>query len=46
MAQQIANPIEPQISAVEEQKKREAERLALQSTNLIDKRRAELEAQY
>ena len=45
-AQQIVNPIEPQISAVEEQKKKEAERLALQSTNLIDKRRAELEAQY
>ena len=45
-AQQMANPIEPQISALEEQKKREAERLALQSTNLIDKRRAELEAQY
>ena len=46
MAKQIANPIEPQISALEEQKKREAERLDLQSTNLIDKRRAELEAQY
>jgi len=44
--QQISNPIEPQISAVEEQKRREAERLATQSRWLIDKRRADLEAQY
>lgn len=46
MAQQIANPIEPQIAQAQTQRDTEAKRLEKQSLDLLAKRKADLDAQY